>query len=134
MELLKLIFYKIYCWQRRFGSGYTLLDTVLGITALCYILVGGFFFNLAYFFGRESLNFLDKFSDASLFINGIGLGILANIFLMMILLNHKRYFKILLQMHRKYRGKYKWLVLSLILGSYLYLGIAMYIAVKKNVI
>ena len=130
MELLKLIFYKIYCWQRRFGSGYTLFDTILGITVLLYPITMGSFFYIDYFFGKEYFEFLAS-PNASIY--GIALGILANIFLFIVLSYNKTYLKILLQMHRKYKDKYKWLVLLLIIGSFLYFILAGYLAVEKYI-
>ena len=130
MELLKLIFYKIYCWQRRFGSGYTLIDTILGITALLYPITIGSFLYVAYFFGKKYVDFL---ASPYACIYGIACGILANILLYIMLSYHKKYLKVLLQMHRKYKDRYNWLTLSLVIGSFLYFVFAVYLAVNKYI-
>ena len=53
MELLKLIFYKIYCWQRRFGGG--IFDTIIGLSASLSGYVGALIFIIIDLVGRENL-------------------------------------------------------------------------------
>lgn len=53
MELLKLIFYKIYCWQRRFGGG--IFDTIIGLSASLTALMFTLANLMVYLIGRENL-------------------------------------------------------------------------------
>ena len=54
MELLKLIFYKIYCWQRRFGGG--IFDTIIGLSASLSGYVGALIFIIIDLVGRENFS------------------------------------------------------------------------------
>lgn len=62
MELLKLIFYKIYCWQRRFGGG--IFDTIIGLSASLSVLMFTLAILMEYLIGRENLS---SINDDTLF-------------------------------------------------------------------
>ena len=130
MELLKLIFYKLYCWQRKHGGGYVLLDTILLITALLYPVTIGSFLYVAFLFGKKYVYFL---ASPCACVYGIACGILANIFLYIMLSYNKKYLKILLQMHRKYKSRYKWLAFIVIISSLFYFFLGVYLIVPDEV-
>ena len=120
MELLKLIFYKIYCWQRRFGGG--IFDTIIGLSASLSGYVGALTILMEYLIRRENLS---SINFDTLFFSLLAFHITVPIILISILLPNRRYYRILLQMHRKYKNKYRWLALVFIVAPVLLFGLAL---------
>ena len=118
MELLKLIFYKIYCWQRRFGGG--IFDTIIGLSASLTVLMYTLAILMVYLIGRENLS---SINDDTLFFSLMAFNVSIPIILFSVLLPNRRYYRILLQMHRKYKNKYRWLALVFIVVPVLLLGL-----------
>ena len=118
MELLKLIFYKIYCWQRRFGGG--IFDTIIGLSASLTALMFTLANLMVYLIGRENL---PSINDDTLIFSLLAFNVSIPIILFSVLLPNRRYYRILLQMHRKYKNKYRWLALVFILVPVLLLGL-----------
>ena len=118
MELLKLIFYKIYCWQRRFGGG--IFDTIIGLSASLTVLMYTLAILMVYLIGRENLS---SINDDTLFFSLMAFNVSIPIILFSVLLPNRRYYRILLQMHRKYKNKYRWLALVIIVVPVLLLGL-----------
>ena len=118
MELLKLIFYKIYCWQRRFGGG--IFDTIIGLSASLTVLMYTLAILMVYLIGRENLS---SINDDTLFFSLMAFNVSIPIILFSVLLPNRRYYRILLQMHRKYKNKYRWLALGFIVVPVLLLGL-----------
>ena len=110
MELLKLIFYKIYCWQRRFGGG--IFDTIIGLSASLSTYVYALIIIIIDIVGKEILQHI---SDDTLVFSLLTFHVSIPIILFSILLPNRRYYIILLQMHRKYKNKYRWLALAFII-------------------
>ena len=119
MELLKLIFYKIYCWQRRFGGG--IFDTIIGLSASLSGYVGALIFIIIDLVGRENLQHIS--ADTVVF-SLLAFDVSVPIILFSVLLPNRRYYRILLQMHRKYKNKYRWLALVFIVAPVLLFGLA----------
>ena len=115
MELLKLIFYKIYCWQRRFGGG--IFDTIIGLSASLSGYVGALIFIIIDLVGRENFSRIN--------FNSLAFHVSIPIILTIVLLPNRRYYRILLQMHRKYKNKYRWLALVFIVAPVLLFGLAL---------
>lgn len=113
MELLKLIFYKIYCWQRRFGGG--IFDTIIGLSASLSILTETLIISIMLLVGRENFSRIN--------FNSLAFHASIPIILTIVLLPNRRYYRILLQMHRKYKNKYRWLALGFIVVPVLLLGL-----------
>ena len=118
MELLKLIFYKIYCWQRRFGGG--IFDTIIGLSASLTALMFTLANLMVYLIGRENL---PSINDDTLIFSLLAFDVSVPIILFSVLLPNRRYYRILLQMHRKYKNKYRWLALGFIVVPVLLLGL-----------
>ena len=118
MELLKLIFYKIYCWQRRFGGG--IFDTIIGLSASLTALMFTLSNLMVYLIGRENL---PSINDDTLIFSLLAFNVSIPIILFSVLLPNRRYYRILLQMHRKYKNKYRWLALIFIVVPVLLLGL-----------
>ena len=118
MELLKLIFYKIYCWQRRFGGG--IFDTIIGLSASLTVLMFTLANLMVYLIGRENL---PSINDDTLIFSLLAFNVSIPIILFSVLLPNRRYYRILLQMHRKYKNKYRWLALGFIVVPVLLLGL-----------
>lgn len=118
MELLKLIFYKIYCWQRRFGGG--IFDTIIGLSASLTALMFTLANLMVYLIGRENL---PSINDDTLIFSLLAFNVSIPIILFSVLLPNRRYYRILLQMHRKYKNKYRWLALGFIVVPVLLLGL-----------
>ena len=115
MELLKLIFYKIYCWQRRFGGG--IFDTIIGLSASLSGYVGALIFIIIDLVGRENFSRIN--------FNSLAFHVSIPIILTIVLLPNRRYYRILLQMHRKYKNKYRWLALVIIVVPVLLFGLSL---------
>ena len=115
MELLKLIFYKIYCWQRRFGGG--IFDTIIGLSASLSILTETLIISIMLLVGRENFSRIN--------FNSLAFHVSIPIILTIVLLPNRRYYRILLQMHRKYKNKYRWLALVFIVVPVLLFGLAL---------
>ncbi len=128
MELLKLIFYKIYCWQRRFGSGYTIWDTIIGLSATLTVLFTALCFFVMSLVGRGNLASVNAKCFIYFFF---AINISFPLALTVVLLPRKRRFKILYQIHRQYRDKYKWLALSVIVFPLFLLFFAVMLFVQK---
>lgn len=120
MELLKLIFYKIYCWQRRFGGG--IFDTIIGLSASLSVLMFTLAILMEYLIGRENLS---SINDDTLFFSLLAFNVSIPIILFSVLLPNRRYYIILLQMHRKYKNKYRWLALVFIVVPVLLFGLSL---------
>ena len=120
MELLKLIFYKIYCWQRRFGGG--IFDTIIGLSASLTVLMYTLAILMVYLIGRENLS---SINDDTLFFSLMAFNVSIPIILFSVLLPNRRYYRILLQMHRQYKNKYRWLALVIIVVPVLLLGLVL---------
>lgn len=120
MELLKLIFYKIYCWQRRFGGG--IFDTIIGLSASLSVLMFTLAILMVYLIGRENLS---SINDDTLIFSLLAFNVSIPIILFSVLLPNRRYYIILLQMHRKYKNKYRWLALVFIVVPVLLFGLAL---------
>ena len=118
MELLKLIFFKIYCWQRRFGGG--IFDTIIGLSASLTALMFTLANLMVYLIGRENL---PSINDDTLIFSLLAFNVSIPIILSSVLLPNRRYYRILLQMHRKYKNKYRWLALVFIVVPVLLLGL-----------
>ncbi|WP_418326682.1 hypothetical protein [Segatella sp.] len=110
MELLKLIFYKTYCWQRRFGYG--IFDTIFALCGSLSVWLNALAILMVDLIGRENLPSIN--SDTLVF-SLLTLHVSIPIILTIVLLPNRRYYIILLQMHRKYKNKYRWLALSFII-------------------
>ena len=125
MELLKLIFYKIYCWQRRFGGG--IFDTIIGLSASLSILTETLIISIMLLVGRENFSR----TNSNTFFHSLAFHISIPIILTIALLPNRRYYAILLQMHRKYKNKYRWLALVFIVVPVLLLSlIVLFIVIK----
>lgn len=120
MELLKLIFYKIYCWQRRFGGG--IFDTIIGLSASLTALMFTLANLMVYLIGRENL---PSINDDTLIFSLLAFNVSIPIILFSVLLPNRRYYRILLQMHRKYKNKYRWLASVIIVVPVLLFGLSL---------
>ena len=110
MELLKLIFYKTYCWQRRFGYG--IFDTIFALCGSLSVWLNALAILMEDLIGRENL---PSINGDTLVFSLLTLHVSIPIILTIALLPNRRYYIILLQMHRKYKNKYRWLALSFII-------------------
>ena len=120
MELLKLIFYKTYCWQRRFGYG--IFDTIFALCGSLSVWLNALAILMVDLIGRENLPSIN--SDTLVF-SLLTLHVSIPIILTIVLLPNRRYYIILLQMHRKYKNKYRWLALVFIVVPVLLFGLAL---------
>mgnify|MGYP004470020149 CR=1 FL=1 len=110
MELLKLIFYKTYYWQRRFGYG--IFDTIFALCGSLSVWLNALAILMVDLIGRENL---PSINSDTLVLSLLTLHVSIPIILTIVLLPNRRYYRILLQMHRKYKNKYRWLALSFII-------------------
>ena len=129
MDILKLIFYKIYCWQRKVDNCDPLWGTIFGLSASFTVVLSALIFFIMFLVGRK---YFVSIVDEDFFLYSLAITIIFfPIMLALILVPNRKYLKILYQMHRKYKNTYKWLALVIIIFPVLLLFIAVMLFIQQ---